>query len=268
MAPYDFKALDADVILRSSDEKEFPVHSVMLSFSSPVFKGMFGLPQPTESSSQIPTIDVSESSDILKPFIQYLYPRSSPNISDIAIWAAVYAAADKYQAEGVMDSLRDILPKFIEASPLRVYALASRWGFEEEAKTASTRTLTLDILKEFTPEDAEMMGGPACHKLFLSHFNRREAVRAFIMKHPRPLPSNITCACPTPLTLFVNFIPDLCQRVGAKPSTTLEEVYEVATDYGLWPAPCDVGCRYSHENKHEYYNSLARGISALPSPTE
>jgi len=64
MAPYNFDAPDTDAVLLSSDGKEFHVHRLILSLASPVFRGMFSLPQPTEPTSQIPTIDVAESSDI------------------------------------------------------------------------------------------------------------------------------------------------------------------------------------------------------------
>ena len=109
MAPYDFDAPDADAILRSSDGKELRVHRIILSLASPVFQGMFGLPQPTEPPSQIPSVDVPEPSGILQPFIQYLYPRSPPKVSGLAMWAALYAVADKYDAEVVVDLLRDML---------------------------------------------------------------------------------------------------------------------------------------------------------------
>jgi hypothetical protein len=263
MAPYDFKALDADVILRSSDGKEYHAHKAILSFSSPLFQDIFSLPQSTVSPPQIQTIDLTEPSETLEPFFQYIYPCSPPKISDITVWAAVYVVADKYQAEGVMDSLKDILlPKFLEASPFGVYALASRWGFEEEAKTASTRTLTLDILKDFTREDAELMGGAACHKLFLLHLNRREAVQAFIVKHRRPYTFSSTCVCSA--TPLVGFVPALCHLVGAKPSVTLEEVSEIVTNRWPWPATCGERCSFSHESKYNYCRSLARGISELP----
>ena len=85
MAPYDFDAPDTDAILRSLDGKELHVHKVILSLSSPVFQGMFDLPQLTDTPSQIPTIDVPETSGILQPFIQYLYPRSPPKIVDISM---------------------------------------------------------------------------------------------------------------------------------------------------------------------------------------
>ena len=81
MAPYDFNAPDADVILRSSDGKEHRVHRLILSLSSPVFQGMFGLPRP---SAEIPSIEIPDPSDALEPFIQYLYPLSPPKITDLS----------------------------------------------------------------------------------------------------------------------------------------------------------------------------------------
>ena len=109
MAPYNFDAPDADVILRSSDGKDLRVHRLILSLASPVFQGMFNLPQSTELSPETPTIDVPESSDILQPFFRYLYPRSLPKISDLAMWTALYAVADKYNAEAVTDLSRGML---------------------------------------------------------------------------------------------------------------------------------------------------------------
>ena len=264
MAPYDFDAPDADVILRSSDGKELRVHRLILSLASPVFQGMFSLPQPTEPPSQIPSADVPESSDILQPFIQYLYPRSPPKISDISMWTALYTIADKYNAEVVMDLLKDILiPRFLETSPLRVYALASRWGLEEEAKIASARTLTMDIFNNFPREEAELMGGGACQKLYLLHTNRREAARKLIMNHPRPAPSDLTCKCPPPG--YPNLISALCQRLATRPSLTLEDLYKEAVPFDFQDkCRARVDCRHSIGNVHAYFISLLGGVSELP----
>ena len=124
MAPYEFDAPDTDAILRSSDGKELRVHRLILSLSSPVFQGMFGLPQPTDASPEIPCVDVSEPSDILQPFIQYLYPRSPPRVSDISTWEALYTVADKYAAEVVTDPLRDML---IPSSSRHLRCVSMRW---------------------------------------------------------------------------------------------------------------------------------------------
>jgi len=263
MAPYGFDAPDTDAILRSSDGKEFRVHRLILSLSSPVFQGMFGLPQPTGASPEIPTVDVSEPSDILQPFIQYLYPRSPPGISDISVWEALYTVADKYAAEAVTDLLRDILiPRFLETSPLRVYALASHWGFEEEAKVASTRTLRTDISKDFPREDAILMGGAGCQQLYFLHLNRREAARAWIADHPPPTPSDSFCRCGVP-PVHTSLVQSLCQRVATIPWLTAEELYEEAARY-LYPNRCNSSCRNAATNMHAYFSSLLKGISELP----
>jgi len=262
MAPYDFDAPDTDAILRSSDGKEFRVHRLILSLSSPVFQGMFGLPQPTGASPEIPTVDVSEPSDILQPFIQYLYPRSPPRISDISMWEALYTVADKYAAEVVTDPLRDMLiPRFLETSPLRVYALASRWGFEEEAKIASTRTLTIDISKDLPREDAELMGGVACQQLYLLHLNRREAARNLVVDHSPLAPSNKICNCSPPACR--SLLPGLHQRVATIPWLTAEELYEEVAKYH-YTIRCGPICRNEATSMHAYFSPILKGISELP----
>lgn len=264
MAPYNFDAPDADVVLCSSDGKEFRAHRLILSLTSPVFQGMFSLHQSTEPSSQIPSVDVSESSDVLQPFIQYLYPRPPPKVSDTSMWAALYTIADKYGADVVMDLLRDMLiPHFLDASPLRVYALASRWGFEEEAKIASKITLTMDIFKELLPEDAELMGGGACRQLYLLHFNRREAAQALISDNLLPSPSDSSCKCPPPD--YTQLIPTLRQRVAKRPLLTVEDIYR---DVVMWDYPnkCSAGrcCRNSITNMHASFLLLVQEVSRLP----
>jgi len=267
MAPYHFDAPNADAILRSSDGKEFRVHRFILSLASPVFEAMFGLPQPADPPSQTPSIDVPESSDILQPFIQYLYPRSPPKISDISMWAALYVVADKYDVEMITDLLRAMLiPRFLEESPLRVYALASHWGLEEEAKIASTATLTVDIFKDFPREDAELMGGGAYQQLYLLHSNRREVARSLILSHPPPSPSpgDPSCACPSPS--YTSLVPALYQRVGTRPWLTAEELYEEAARF-VYPTKCTANsesCRNAFSNMHAYFSSLLKGISELP----
>ena len=262
MVPYNFDAPDTDAILRSLDGKEFHVHRLILCLASPVFAGMFSLPQPTERPSQIPTIDFPESSAILQPLIQYLYPRSPPTIPDLPMWEALYTTADKYSVEVVTQLLRKMLVhRFLETSPFRVYALASLWGFEDIAKIASTRTLTIDISKDFSREDAELMGGGACQQLYLLHFKRREAARVVVANHPLPSSS---CGCPTP---NYSVIPVLCRIVATKPWLTTEELNEVAADPIFdYPHACSNNskCRNAYNNVHTYFASILKKISDLP----
>ena len=165
-----------------------------------------------------------------------------------------------------MDSLRDMLiPRFLEISPLRVYALASRWGFEEEAKIASTRTLQIDIFNELSGEDAELMGGAACLQLSRLHSNRREAARALITSHRLPSPTPFSTGhghCRCDVQNYSRLTQALSQHVARTPWVTVGELYEVA----IWgpPKKCSVTCRNVFENMHRYFASLLKGISELP----
>ena len=262
MSPYDFNATDADIILRSSDGKDFRVHRLILSLASPVFQGMFALPRFADTPPETPSVDLPDPSEVLEPFIQYLYPRSPPNITDIPMWEGLYTIAEKYHTEAVTGPLRDMLiPRFLETAPLRVYALASRWGFEEEAKIASRRTLTVDILKDFPRRDAELMGGAACQRLYLLHFNRREAARALVENHPPPVKLDPTCGC-SPLN-GERLLPGLGQRVSTMPWLTAEVLCEEFAK-GDCPRRCGPNCRHAIRYLHEYFTSLLQAISDLP----
>ena len=263
MAPYDFEAPDADIVLRCSDGKELPVHRLILSLASPIFQSMFSLPQPTEPHPpQIPTIDIPESSDILEPFIQYLYPRSPPKISDLPMWETLYTVADKYNAEAVMEAFRDMLiSRFLETSPMRVYALASHWGFEEEAKIASRRTLKMDISRGFSEEDAGLMGSVACQKLYLLHIQRRDKARALINNRPYQF-SERGCNC-SPMD-FHTVTQVLGQRVSTQPWLTPEELYGEAARTRIPTACSNSTCRNAYKNIHTWFSTILSEISKLP----
>ena len=260
MAPYEFDAPDVDAVLRSSDGKEFRVHRLILGLASPVFQDMFSLPQPIEPPSHIPTIDVLESSDVLEPFIQYLYPCAPPKVLDLSMWTALYIVADKYNAEVVMDPLRDMLiPRFLTTSPLRVYALASHWSLEEEAKIAARATLTMDISEGFPEEDARLMGSVACQKLYLLHIQRRDQARILVNKRPYQF-SDRSCACSP--TNFPAMIQALSQRLATRPWLTAEGLYEEAAKSSN--SIFCLNCRNSFKNMHTWFSSILKDVSELP----
>ena len=262
MAPYNFEAADTDAILRPLDGKELRVHKVILSLASPVFQGMLNLPQPAGFSPKIPKIDIPESSDILQPLIQYLYPCSPPEISDISMWAALYTIADKYSVESVTDLLRGMLiPRFLKASPLRVYALASCWGFEEEAKAASRGTLTMDISKGFPEEDATLMGTIACQKLYLLHIQRRDKARPLLNNCPYRS-SERGCSCP-PMN-FQALARTLSRRVSTRPWLTAEELCEEAAAAPVESQMCGDRCPNSFKNIYAWFSLILKEMSELP----
>ena len=140
------------------------------------------------------------------------------------MWAALYTIADKYGADVVMESLRDVLiPQFLDAHPLRVYALASHWGLEEEVKIASRRTLRMNISEGILDGDVRLMGAIACQKLYHLHLQHRDKARTLVSKYSYIRPS---CSCPA---IDVNSVAQaVANRISTTPWLTAEELYEVA----------------------------------------
>jgi len=186
---YSFDAEDADLILRAADCGEFRVHRCILSVASPVFRDMFTFPQPLDAADHLPHVDLQESTTTLDILLRYIYPIPSPKIENFTTLTNVLASAEKYGAEGVTSRLRTILSsQFLDLDPLRVYAIACRWSFLEEAKLASTRTVYVDLAKqgEGCTEDMKYMSGLDYHRLLVLQQARKDTVQKAVTEQPTP----------------------------------------------------------------------------------
>lgn len=195
-ASYSFDAPDADAVLLSSDVEspaEFRVHRCILAVASPFFRDMFSLPQDqstlsTSGPDNAPRIPVAESREVLETLLRFVYPIPDPIIFSLDELDKVLAAAVKYEFEAVVASLRGFLisPPFLQESPIRVYALACRYGLEDEAKIASRYTLGTDLLHlkkgGLWEEDLKNMLAWDFHKLLMLHRRRSEAAIEFIKR--------------------------------------------------------------------------------------
>ncbi|KAH9960452.1 hypothetical protein BC827DRAFT_396629 [Russula dissimulans] len=80
---------------------------------------------------------------------------------------------------GVMDRLRVLLvsPTFLETAPVRVFAIASRFDLEEEAKLASKHTLRVRVLDVPLCDDLRHISAYSYYRLLELHQRRGEAAR-------------------------------------------------------------------------------------------
>jgi len=153
-----FDDLDADVIIRSSDNIDFRVFKSMLSLASPFFKDMFKLPQTADSDSHdiqgndqvykdgFPVIvmydDKNEAykSEVVEKLLIFCHPACVPEPGDAGVLEEAAGAAAKYQMEGVAKMM---LKYLVKSRPLMVFAFACRFGLVEEAKVAAWHTLRM-----------------------------------------------------------------------------------------------------------------------------
>lgn len=154
-----------DIVLESSDSVLYRVPSFILP--SQTF---------TASPSSIP---VDASSDALTPLLLLLSGLPVPPFPDFDTYSQTVLLAQSWRAP--LSALRSglITPRFLEDS-LAVYALASRCGWDAEAKLAARKTLALDLYDEDNAPLLESMPAVAVVRLFQYHRARRDTFRAQI----------------------------------------------------------------------------------------
>jgi len=140
---------------------------------------MFGIPQPTPGipKDDLEVIDVADPPQALDLVLTFIYPSPPPNIDSLDLLVEGLVITDKYNIKGAQAELRLRLTKFVKDDPLRAYAIASRFGFEEEAEEASSLTtgIYLPALVDL-PNDLKNIPAIAYHKLVRIHETYREEV--------------------------------------------------------------------------------------------
>jgi hypothetical protein len=143
---------DPDVDIVSSDGVQFRVRKSLLSLASPIFSDMFSVPQPNsspDSDALTDSINLSEPSRTIRLILSLIdLPPTSLLIDSLSDIANLLQAADKYDIKSIKEHARHSLiqPKFLENEPLRVYAIAIRYGAHFTAVLAARRTLRYPLL--------------------------------------------------------------------------------------------------------------------------
>lgn len=178
-----FSSEDADVILCSQDKITFRVYSLVLKLSSGWFRTLFTLPQkpttPSASPSPQEPILVTESSEILSTILSMAYGYELPRFHDIKFIEALVHAAEKYDMPGALSIIRLALvfPSFLKDHPIQVYAIACRWGWQEEAQIASSHTIAMDLLSPTEIEKLRAVDPQDLTRLMLLHRKRRDQLK-------------------------------------------------------------------------------------------
>ncbi|EPT05080.1 hypothetical protein FOMPIDRAFT_134346 [Fomitopsis schrenkii] len=254
-APAPFNKSTADVILRSSDRCDFRVRRVILAEASPVFEGMFDLPQPPhqhESSVSggahrdgLPILVMQEDSRTLDVLLRICYPVMNPTFDSLEALSPVLAAAVKYAVDGAIATIRADLRKFMKQYPLRVFCLSMHHGFLEEAEEAAKASLThtrRNLLAADTPE-LELVNGKV--PLYLINYHQACADTLCVLKSRLPFVDHDDWAwflcdedeevCPSDLT--VNGPVFLGNGVVANPARWWSN-YKVSAYDKLQSTPC------------------------------
>ena len=136
-----FDKVNADIVLRTSDNVDFHVYSQILIAASPFFEAMFDVPQPPLDQQQLkngrPIINVSETSKALYPLLRICYPINKPENRSLEEVELSLAAALKFEMELPITVLTNDLESFASSHPLKVWGIACRLRLESVAKYAA-----------------------------------------------------------------------------------------------------------------------------------
>lgn len=266
--PYQFTANDADIILRTPEPKHFRVHKSILSIASSVFQDMLATPQsPSEPTNKsdcgLPIVDVHDSAEDLEVLLRMIYPVAFPPITDLDALSNAFVILDKYHTEGLQERLKPLLisPAFLTADPMRVYAIACRWGFKPEAAIAAPRASAVGVSAFTCIDDMRHISGLDYHRIALLAQERRELGRGEILSKPA------TCRyCPQ--TFYDNFRPRLVERllVGNEMFQDFGACMEACFDVAKETEIKHVAANCSHGRSHleQFVISLARSLQNVP----
>ncbi|KAF9074460.1 hypothetical protein BDP27DRAFT_190737 [Rhodocollybia butyracea] len=210
----------ADIVLCASDGVTYRMSSYTLRLASGFFRDLFSLPQPITLPEKVylgsppgsgkgieELFTTCESSDVLTPFLMliggipihtplhewgvvfsyktsYFTDESTDPRSCFDIIERVLRLAECWDAPGPLSYIRLGLhnPELVKRDPLRLYAIASHFGWECERNWAAQHTLMLD-LSQASPaaqETLECMSSKDLLSLLKLHYRRREEFRELL----------------------------------------------------------------------------------------
>ncbi|KAK0491731.1 hypothetical protein EDD18DRAFT_1186100, partial [Armillaria luteobubalina] len=168
-----FNSPDADAILSSLDGTLYRLPSSVLRRTTTFFASPSFTFEP--NSKPIP---IHEHDPVLERLLQILSGLAIPPWRTFDDLEDVLSLAGTWDARGAVDVVHASItaPMFLR-EPLRVYTIATRFGWDEEAELASKHTLELSLYEEQHQEALRRIPTRALVKLFKFHRKRWDEFR-------------------------------------------------------------------------------------------
>lgn len=228
---------------------------------------MFSLPQGDDAST--PVIPFSEPGPVLSDLLQLIYPGEDPIIDSLDRLSIVLEAALKYDLGRATHTLRRLLVsrEFLEKEPTRVYAIASRYELEEEARIASSYTLRVNVLDCPLSEDLKHITAWSYHRLLLLHRRRSEEALKVLESVSLGEVNCVQCngihyGALSPPRWWTDFVRRASEELRIRP------ISDVIFSMPFLAGSADTGCAkcaLSILESHNFLEQLKRRIDDIPS---
>lgn len=182
--------VDADITIATSDNHHFRTHSLILSLASGVFATMVNLPKPELSRSttdenphrECDLVPVSERGEVWENLLDIVYPNRvfvAPQLLCFDKYRELCLAAEKYEMESALQVLQLLFntagpDRWKKHMPILMCSLACQLGWIEEAKLASTQSLSLNIKSAESQEQLKQTTIENAFRLMNLHFTRKD----------------------------------------------------------------------------------------------
>ncbi|KAK0234102.1 hypothetical protein IW262DRAFT_132723 [Armillaria fumosa] len=190
-APFNDPTDNVDLVIRTVDNVEFFVLSVLLTLRSPssFFRHALQDSNHTEERDGLPVLEVTEDHDTFRTILLFGYPDVAPELKSVEQLQAVGAALDKYCMDRAMRRFVQavLASPMISEQPLRVYAVAVANGWKMIGETAARNTLVMPLSQAISDVD-ELKTITAHHLYLLLDYHARCGKAAQIQTGNSPNP--------------------------------------------------------------------------------
>ena len=172
---------DADIILRSSDSRDFRVLKLYIIKRSPVIDKLIqatsDLPETAASTStetSLPIVHMTESGAILYSLLTFILPMSPVLPSSVKDTMKLLSVAQKYEMSHILVYIRGVIalrdpPLICKSNALQVYSLAQKYGPREEMVQAARLTLKSALTIENLEGKLDAVSSDHLHELWRFH---------------------------------------------------------------------------------------------------
>lgn len=178
---YPFDSFDADCILRSSNDVDFCVHTLILSLASPFFRTMFSLLKGAaaklsidEVNDGLPIVPVSENDRTLHILLSLCYPVPPPTVKRFRDLTRAYEAAEKYEMNRMLPHIADALVDKASQDVVAAYAFGYRHRLTDLVITAAKITLQNPLSDLGRSPELDLITGTQLQHLHVFHRSCRE----------------------------------------------------------------------------------------------
>lgn len=172
-----FSSLEADVILISAEDTAYRVPHFTLRHTSGFFRGLLAS-YDQSAADQFPPVEIPAKDRELSKLLCMMSGLHIDNWESIDEVDELLSLAVQLDTPGPLSVIRGAItsPMFM-SEPLQLYAIATRHGWDEEARLASTQTLTLDLYHDTYRSALERISSRGLMALFRLHRARRDGFK-------------------------------------------------------------------------------------------